>query len=318
MMGHRSIYQDGWRAVCPWPGPSFMEAGAFFGEPIPFEKLTELDAKGWELYHVDEDFAENHNLADLNVKNVVGAAKAWLEDGRDVNAEVRAKLIEMIGTWYVEAGKYNVMPVDGRGTLRFADERPQIAVARDSYTYYRGTQSVPFGAGPMLLNRPHSIIAGVEVPENGADGVLVSYGGVDGGYVLYVQEGKLNYVQNYVSRDYLQVTSDVTVPAGKHALRFEFEVTGEPDVTNGIGTPGIGRLFIDDDQVGETNFPVTTPLSLGLTGGITVGADPGAPVCPFYEGPFEYEGEIMKVVFNVGGEAVIDAEAQLRMILARQ
>src|SRR5437763_819370 len=27
MMGHRSIYHDGWRAVCPWPGPSFTEAG---------------------------------------------------------------------------------------------------------------------------------------------------------------------------------------------------------------------------------------------------------------------------------------------------
>ncbi len=301
MMGHRSIYQDGWRAVCPWPGPSFTEAGAFFGEPIPFDKLTELDATGWELYHIAEDFAENHNLAE-----------------GEVSEKVRAKLIEMIGTWYVEAGKYNVMPVDGRGTLRFADERPQIAVDSDTYTYYRGTQSVPYNAGPLLLNRPHSIIAGVQVPEGGADGVLVSFGGVDGGYVLYVQDGKLNYVQNYVSREYLQVTSDVSVPAGKHALRFEFEVTGEPDISKGIGTPGTGKLFIDDEQVGEASFAQTTPLSLGLTGGLTVGADPGSPVCPFYQGPFAYEGEIMKVVFNVGGEAVVDAEAKLRMILARQ
>ena len=54
MMGHRSIYHDGWRAVCPWPGTSFTEAGAFFGAPIDKDKLTELDAKGWELYHVDE------------------------------------------------------------------------------------------------------------------------------------------------------------------------------------------------------------------------------------------------------------------------
>ena len=28
MMGHRSIYHDGWRAVCPWPGTSFKEAGS--------------------------------------------------------------------------------------------------------------------------------------------------------------------------------------------------------------------------------------------------------------------------------------------------
>ena len=63
MMGHRSIYHDGWRAVCPWPGTSFKEAGVFFGAPIDKDKLTELDAKGWELYHVEKDFAENHNLA---------------------------------------------------------------------------------------------------------------------------------------------------------------------------------------------------------------------------------------------------------------
>ena len=126
MMGHRSIYHDGWRAVCPWPGPSFTEAGLFFGAPIDKDKLTELDATGWELYHIEQDVAENHNIA----------------------AENRAKLIEMIATWYVEAGKYNVLPVDSRGVMRFADERPQIAVARTSYTYYPDTQMVPINAGP--------------------------------------------------------------------------------------------------------------------------------------------------------------------------
>jgi arylsulfatase A-like enzyme len=63
MMGHRSIYHDGWRAVCPWPGTSFKEAGMFFGAPIDKDKLTELDANNWELYHVANDFAENHNVA---------------------------------------------------------------------------------------------------------------------------------------------------------------------------------------------------------------------------------------------------------------
>ena len=82
MMGHRAIYHDGWRAVCPWPGTSFKEAGMFFGAPIDKDKLTELDATKWELYNVANDFAENHNVA----------------------AENRARLIEMIATWYVEAG----------------------------------------------------------------------------------------------------------------------------------------------------------------------------------------------------------------------
>ncbi|MFN2160353.1 MAG: sulfatase-like hydrolase/transferase [Anaerolineales bacterium] len=296
MMGHRSLYHDGWRAVCPWPGPSFKEAGAFFGEPIPAEKLTELDAKGWELYHVAEDFAENYNLA----------------------GEHRDKLIEMIGQWYVEAGKYNVLPVDGRGTARFAEERPQIAKDRTSYTFYPGTQSVPFNAGPRLLNRTHSITADVEIPEVGVEGALVSFGGTDGGYSLYIKDGKLGYVQNYVARDYLRVESVDPVPAGSHELRFEFEVTGPPDIANGKGTPGRGQLYIDGKLVGQAEFPHTTPLSLGLTGGITVGADPGAPVAPFYETPFEFTGTIHSVTFDLSGDVIEDREAEMRRILARQ
>jgi arylsulfatase A-like enzyme len=149
MMGHRSIYRDGWRAVCPWPGPSFAEAGAFFGAPIPAEKLTELDANHWELYHVAEDFAENRDLAPRKRKGVEAVGEALgLTEETEEEAAHRAKLIEMIGQWYVEAGKYNVLPVDGRGTARFAEERPQIAKDRTSYTFYPGTQSVPYNAGP--------------------------------------------------------------------------------------------------------------------------------------------------------------------------
>jgi arylsulfatase len=318
MMGHRSIYHDGWRAVCPWPGPSFTEAGAFFGEPIPAEKLTELDAEHWELYHVAEDFAENHNLAEMNVDAAIGALGAWLKEGRDVAGEVKAKLIEMVSTWYVEAGKYNVLPVDGRGTARFAEQRPQIATDRTSYTYYPGTQSVPFNAGPRLLNRTHSITADAEIPDGGAEGALVSFGGTDGGYSFYVKDGKLQYVQNYVAREYLHVESTEPVPAGRHALRFEFEVTGPPDIANGKGTPGRAQLYIDGKLVGQAEFPYTTPLSLGLTGGITVGADPGAPVAPFYSTPFEFTGTVRSVTFDVSGDVIEDDEAAMRMIMARQ
>ena len=296
MMGHRSIYHDGWRAVCPWPGPSFTEAGAFFGTPIPADKLTELDATAWELYHVDEDWAENHNIAEQN----------------------RDKLIEMIGMWYVEAGKYQVMPVDGRGTQRFAEERPQLALDRTSYTFYRGTQGVPISAGPQILNRTHTITADVEIPEGGAEGVLISRGGTDGGFSFYMKDGKLHHVHNYVARDYLQVESKEPVPEGQHQLRFEFEVTGEPDIANGKGTPGRAQLYIDSELVGQEEYPHTTPLSMGLTGGWTVGADPGAPAAPLYDAPFEFTGKVDSVTIDVSGEVIKDDEADFKRLLARQ
>ncbi|MGW8225014.1 MAG: arylsulfatase [Anaerolineales bacterium] len=296
MMGHRSIYHDGWRAVCPWPGPSFSEAGAFFGEPIPAEKLTELDAKHWELYHVDQDWAENHDLA----------------------GEHRDKLIEMIAMWYVEAGKYNVLPVDGRGTARLAEERPQIAIDRKSYTFYRGTQSVPYNAGPRILNRTHSITADVEIPTGGAEGCLISYGGTDGGFSFYVKDGKLHHIHNYVARDYLHVESQDSVPEGFHSLRFEFEVTGKPDIAQGKGAPGRAQLYLDGKLVGQAEYPYTTPLSMGLTGGWSVGADPGAPVGPFYRPPFEFTGKIHRVTIDVSGEVIEDKEADFKRLLARQ
>lgn len=296
MMGHRSIYHDGWRAVCPWPGTSFKEAGMFFGAPIDKDKLIELDAAGWELYHVDEDFAENHDIASKN----------------------RAKLIEMIATWYVEAGRYNVLPVDSRGVQRFADERPQIAVARSSATYFPGTQMVPANASLNVLNRPHSITADVEIPQGGAEGVLFSAGDVQGGFSFYVQDGKLRYVYNYVGSQFFLIESVEAVPEGRHLLRFEFEVTGKPDIAHGKGAPGIGQLYIDGRLVGQGDLPLTMPLILGLGGGFVCGADTGSPVWDKYQAPFRFTGKLFNSTVDVSGDLIKDDEITAKMILARQ
>ena len=318
MVGHRSIYHDGWRAVCPWPGTSFKESGRAFGTPIPAAMLTELDANGWELYHVAEDWAENHNLAPKKaegleaVSEVLGLAQESEED-----AAHRAKLIELIGQWYVEAGKYNVLPVDGRGQQRFADERPQIAADRSSYTYYPGTQEVPVNAAARIINRPHSITADVELAE-GDEGVLISQGGIDGGYSFYVKDGKLQYIYNYVARTFFHVESNVDVPAGRRKLRYEFEVTGEPDVLKGKGAAGLGQLYIDGTLVGQVEMPVTNPIMLGLASGVAVGADPGSPVTDRYAAPFPFSGTLHSVTMDVSGDLIQDTDAEMRAIMARQ
>jgi arylsulfatase A-like enzyme len=74
MFAHRSLYHDGWHAVCPFPGTSFAEAGVSFRHArTDRDKLRELDATGWELYHVEVDPAET-----------------------EISPRRRAKLIEMI------------------------------------------------------------------------------------------------------------------------------------------------------------------------------------------------------------------------------
>ncbi|MDX1415105.1 MAG: arylsulfatase [Candidatus Promineifilaceae bacterium] len=318
MLGHRAIYQDGWRAVCPWPGTSFKESGRAFGTPITADVLTDLDANAWELYHVDEDFAENYNLADDNLDHVVGAIKSPVSEGRDVRAEVRSKLIEMIGQWYVEAGKYNVLPVDGRGQQRFADERPQIAGERSRYVFYPGTQEVPVNAAANIMNRPYSITADVEYQE-GDEGVLISQGGIDGGYALYVKDGKLHHIYNYVARKIFHVATESEISEGRHELRYEFEVTGEADILKGKGAPGLAQLYIDGVLAGQTKMDVTNPIMLGLASGVAIGADPGSPVTmEHYQGPFPYSGNIHTVTIDVSGDLIKDTEAEMRAIMARQ
>jgi hypothetical protein len=234
-----------------------------------------------------------------------------------VAAENRPKLIEMIAQWYVEAGKYNVLPVDGRGQQRFAEERPQLAENRTSYTYYPGTQEVPVNAAARIINRPHSITADVELKTND-EGVLISQGGIDGGYSFYVKDGKLQYLYNYVARNFYHAESTVPVPEGRHQLRYEFEVTGEPDILKGKGASGLGQLYIDGKLVGQVEMPVTNPIMLGLASGVAVGADPGSPTTDRYPAPFPFTGTIHTVTMDVSGELIVDTESEMRAIMARQ
>jgi arylsulfatase len=250
----------------------------------------------WELYHVAEDVAENHDLAAGN----------------------RPKLIEMIAQWYVEAGKYNVMPVDGRGQQRFADPRPVIAKDRSRYIYYPGTQEVSASAAPRILNRPHTITALVDIPDGGAEGVLVSQGGVDGGFTFFVRDNRLHYTYNYVADERFHVAGDVDIPDGRHALSFEFEPTGEAQPMQGKGAPGIAKLFVDGSPAGQGPLPVTIPLTMGLASGVSIGADVGAPVTDEYPAPFAFTGTIERVVYDVSGARVVDHEAEIRQALARQ
>ena len=290
MIGHRAIDHDGWRAVCPWPGPSFAETEHKFGDPIPADQLTALDRDGWELYHVAEDFAENH----------------------DVAADNPDKLREMIGRWYAEAGRYQVFPIDGSGLPRMLTEKPPVAATpADSFTFYPGTQSLPYFAGPKVLNRPHSITAHVSIPDGGAEGVLLSQGTAAGGYTLFVKDGLLQYTHNWVGRELLHVHSEEQVAPGDHELRFEFEPHDLPDPTVGHGMPGRFQLYIDGALVADKDFPYTT-LFMFNPGSLTCGADPGSTVSPDYPSPFRFTGTIEKVTVDLSGDLIQDTEAELR------
>ena len=240
-----------------------------FGQPISSERLSQLDATGWELYHVAEDPAETHDLA----------------------AEHRDRLIAMIALWYVEAGRNGVLPIDGSGLA--ADDRGEAAGgARPGI----GTPTVrvprrcPFFAGPRVLNRPHSITASVEIPEGGAEGVLLAQGSAAGGYSLFIKDGRLRYVHNWVGREIYGVTSEGPVPVGSHELRFEFEPTGKPDMAARPGCagppPALRRRHARRRRRGSGDHARSSSTRVRSRVGLNV----GSPVTPEYASPFRFTG----------------------------
>ncbi|WP_330355966.1 hypothetical protein [Streptomyces chartreusis] len=248
-----------------------------------------------ELYHIDEDFAET----------------------QDVAADNRGKLIEMISMWYVQAGKYDVLPIDSSGVQRAVVERPQVSAPRTGYVFRPGTQTLPMAVVPRVLNRPFSVTADVEIPCDGAEGVLICQGTNVGGWTFYMKDRRLHYAHNYVRRALYSVSSTEDVPGGRHEPRFEFEPTGEPDIAHGKGMPGRAQLYIDRRPVGETDLPVTTPLMFN-PGGMTCGANPGSAVTDDYEPPFRFNGTLHTVTVDLSGELITDHESEMRMHMARQ
>lgn len=281
MLGMRSIWHKGWKAVTDHQ----PDSGGDF------------KADKWELYHVAEDFSESHDLAAKNPD----------------------KLKEMIRLWFVEANKYNVLPLDDRLGARGLDYHPAAAPDRASYTFYPGTAPQNEATTVKTHNRSHSITAQVDIPAGGAEGVLLAQGSKFSGFSFFIQNKKLIYVHNYVGVEEYTITSDTEVPTGPSTLRFEFQVTGKPEVMKGKGAPGIGRLFINGKQVGEGKIPVTVPLAYSLSGeGLAAGRDVGMPVTERYRAPFEFTGALKQVVVEVDGEAQRNPQGEMQKSMGTQ
>jgi arylsulfatase len=274
MIGSRALWADGWKAVVEQPQ----------GAPLTDEILAQ---QRWELYHVAEDFSECTDLAETHP----------------------GKLRELIDQWWVEAGKYNVLPLDSRMQLRMGERKPGAAGGRSRYVYYANAAPQFEYTAVNLKNRSHAITAEVEIPEGGAEGVLLCHGSWFAGYSLYVKDRRLHYVHNYLGLAEYKVSSRDEIAPGRRVLRFVFTRTGEHR--------GTGALFIDGIEAGAGEIPRTIPAVIETSGeGLCCGYDSGLPVTPEYRAPFRFTGRIAQVVVDVAQGAAPDAEAQLRTALA--
>jgi arylsulfatase A-like enzyme len=280
MLGNRAIYYNGWKAVT-YHGRLPWENGARWS----------FDEDKWELYNVEEDFSECHDLADKHPE----------------------KLRQLVELWWAEAGKYNVLPLDDRTTERFAG-RDQMEGEKKSYTFLPGTVRIPEGSAPHFKNRSYNITAEIEVPKNGAEGPICAIGGIGGGWSLYIKNNKPVYCYNYVGKHYFYVRSSEEVPSGKASLRLEFEKTGKEK----FGAGGIARLYLNGSKVGEVEIPRTIRFAYSLDETFDIGRDSGTAVTNEYKPRAEFTGTIKKVLIDLVGEKHRDPAAEARMALKRE
>ncbi len=242
----------------------------------------EFDSDTWELYHLDEDFSEVNDLA----------------------AQHPEKVRDLLDLWWAEAGEHKVLPLDDTLPQRLLVPKPRVLEERDSYVYYSPVRLVRSGS-PAMANRSYTITAEVEIPEGGAEGVIVADGGVDGGFSLCVKDGKLHYVSNFLAREYFVITAAQPVPTGMVQLRLEFAKTK--------GFAGTARLFVNGEAAGEVEVASTNPVAFAAAEGLEVGSDSTSPVWPEYSSPFEFTGTIHRVEIITEGEAHRDPEAEAKM-----
>ena len=268
MLGNRAIYHDGWVAA------------AFRGRlPWKFQlPAYDMDGVPWELYKIDDDFSQADDLA----------------------AKEPKKLRELQDLFWVEAAKYNVLPLDDRVRLRVDPlTRPSVTAGRTKFVYYPGTIRVPEASAPNVRNKSHSITAEVVIGEHGAEGILVTQGGRFSGFGFFIQDGKLVYVHNVVNEYIGTITSKEKVPPGEATLRYEFTPNSPLP-----GAGGTGRLFINGRKVGEGRLARTVPNHFSNDESFDVGLDTGTPVCDRYEVPFKFTGTLKRVTIELGNGAL--------------
>jgi arylsulfatase len=168
---------------------------------------------------------------------------------------------------------------------------------RTKYTYYPGTENVSSGMIPHTYNRSYSITAELEIPQDGAEGVIVAEADAMGGYSLYIQNGKLHFTYSLVGLRVDTLTSTEVLPPGNVTVRYQFTAA----TPGKMGTGGKGQLFINGKAVGENKLSHTVPLRFTSYSGFDIGKDNGDVVSESYKAkaPFAFTGKIQKVVFDL-------------------
>ena len=278
MLGTRGIWQDGWKAAA-------LHA--------PISGKGHFDQDRWELYHVDADRAEARNVAD----------------------EHPEKLQELIDAWFAEAEANFVLPLDDRPAIeQISDVRPSGEPPRSRYIYFPDTSPVPESTAVNIRGRSYKILSDVELTDE-SEGVIFAHGSRFGGHTLFIKDGKLHYVYNFLGIKPEQTfVSDVLEP-GKHTVGMEFVREGAGEHMESLGT---AKLYVDETVVAEGPMRAQIgPFTL-CGDGLCVGYDSADPVSRSYPPGFPFRGgRILGVAVDIGEDQYLDLEREAAAAFAR-
>ncbi len=277
MMGVQGLYDNGWMLSAvpvrpPWD---------LLGKAI----LNPATAYQFELYDVQHDWTQYTDVAAANP----------------------AKMREMTDLMFAEFARYQVLPLDASAATRLVTPRPSLTGGRRVFTYSGDSVTgIPFGAAPSLLNTSYTITADIDVPQGGADGMIVTGGGRFGGYGLYLLKGKPIFLWNLLDLKRVRWEGTEALAPGKHTIEYDFKYDGLGFATlafndmSGIGRPGTGTLKVDGKVVSTQTMERTIPLTLPWDETFDVGADTGTPVDDQdYQVPFKFTGKLDKLTIAV-------------------
>ena len=288
MFCNRGIYHQGWTAVTRHSIPWTM------GSALP-----SFEDDVWELYDTNTDWSQAHDLA----------------------AEMPEKLEELQQLWLEEARKYNVLPLDDRRVERFNSDiagRP-VLIKGNSQLLFSGMGRLSESSLLNMKNKSHSITAEVDVPESGAEGVIVAQGGAFGGWSLYAKDGKPTYCYNLFGLQRFKIDGDAPIPPGTHQVRAEFAYDG-----GGLAKGGNVTLYVDGSPAGEGRVEATVPMLFSADETADIGSDTASPVSDDYSGEDSvFTGTVEWVQLDVDEAAedvdhLISPEERLRVAMARQ
>lgn len=273
MFANRAIYHDGWVATSTPTTPPWVSVA---------EAVDPIDGYQWELYNVEEDFSQANDLAKSNPD----------------------KLRELQRLFYVEAVKFDVLPLDNSKVERLdVGNRPSLTHGRNEFTYYEGMVRIPEGSAPDLKNKSFGISAVVDIPRAGADGLIMTQGGRFSGLGLYLHEGKPVFHYNLCGVERYNVAGKETLKPGKHVVTLDFNYDG-----GGVGKGGTATLTVDGEKVASEKFPRTIAFRMSLDETLDIGEDTGTPVSEDYKVPFKFTGEIDKVTINIADHKLTEEE----------